>query len=109
MENNLEILKTLFKGREDVFAIRWERNGKAGYMPAYDFDWSDFFAHKANGGNLKSFANKEYASLGGHVWMFFEEPYPAFKNGETEIMIQAFHFHLQQLWRVILLLPCPWV
>ncbi len=63
MENNLEILKTLFKGREDVFAIRWERNGKAGYMPAYDFDWSDFFAHKANGGNLKSFANKEYASL----------------------------------------------
>ncbi len=43
-----------------------------------------FFAHKANGGNLKSFANKEYASLGGHVWMFFEEPYPAFKNGDYD-------------------------
>ncbi len=63
MENNLEILKTLFKGREDVFAIRWEKDGKAGYMPAYDFDWNEFLGHKAKGGNLKNFPNKQYASL----------------------------------------------
>ncbi len=63
MENYLKIIKTLFKGREDVFAIRWERKGKAGYMPAYNFDWNEFLAHKTKGGNLKNFLNKQYASL----------------------------------------------
>jgi hypothetical protein len=59
----LKIIKTLFEGREDVFAIRWEREGKAGYMPVYNFDWNEFLAHKAKGGNLKNFANKQHASL----------------------------------------------
>ncbi len=150
MNLHLEIFKSLFKGREDAFAIRWERNGKSGYMPAYTLDWDQFKIHKAKGGTLKDFKNKEYAALtdqrvlnhlagkevvgiypllqnnkswfisadfdqstaktkrwidecrafmleceqhnlpvylersrsgsGGHVWMFFEEPYPAFKS-----------------------------
>jgi hypothetical protein len=150
MKQNLEIFKSLFNGREDVFAIRWERNGKSGYMPAYILDWDQFKIHKAKGGTLKDFKNKEYARLtdqrilnhlngkevvgvypllqdnttwfiaadfdqsiaktkcwvdecqsfmlecekynlpvylersrsgtGGHVWMFFEEPYPAIGN-----------------------------
>lgn len=150
MDLHLEIFKSLFKGREDAFAIRWERNGKSGYMPAYTLDWDQFKIHKAKGGTLKDFKNKEYAALtdhrmlnhlagkevvgiypllqnnkswfisadfdqstaktkrwidecrafmlecekhklpvylersrsgsGGHVWMFFEEPYPAFKS-----------------------------
>ncbi len=63
MENNLEILKALFKAREDVFAILWEREGKVGYIPAYNFDWNEFLAHKAKGGNLKNFADKQYAPL----------------------------------------------
>ena len=46
MENYLKIIKTIFKGREDVFAIRWEREGKTGYMPAYNFDWNEFLMHK---------------------------------------------------------------
>ena len=63
MENYLKIIKTIFKGREDVFAIRWEREGKTGYMPAYNFDWNEFLMHKKKGGNLKNFSNKQFASL----------------------------------------------
>lgn len=55
--------KSLFKGREDVFAIRWERDGKKGYIPAYDMDWNEYKAHKAAGGSLKDFKNKEYSKL----------------------------------------------
>jgi len=150
MEQPLEIFKSLFKGREDVFAIRWQRDGKSGYMPAYILNWDEFKMYQAKGGMLKDFKNKEYAPLtdqrvinhlsgkevigmypllhnntswfiaadfdqstskaihwldecrtfikecekhqlpvylersrsgdGGHVWIFFEEPYPAFKS-----------------------------
>jgi len=150
MKRNLDLFKSLFKGREDAFAIRWERDGKSGYMPAYILDWDQFKIHKAKGGTLKSFEKKEYAPItdqrilnhlsgkevvgiyplmqgniswfiaadfdqsasktkgwidecrafmsecekhnlpvylersrsgtGGHVWMFFEDPYPAFKS-----------------------------
>lgn len=157
MAQNLKILKSLFKGREDVFAIRWERDGKSGYIPAYILDWDQFKIHKTKGGTLKDFKNKEYAPLtdqrmlnhlsgkeivgvypllqdntswfiaadfdqstaktkswidecrtfmlecekynlpvylersrsgtGGHVWMFFEEPYPAFKSRQLFIQL----------------------
>jgi superfamily II DNA or RNA helicase len=150
MEHTLAIFKSIFKGRTDVFAIRWEKDGKSGYTPAYILDWDQFKIHRAKGGTLKDFKNKEYAPLtdqrmlnhlsgkeivgvypllqdntswfiaadfdqstnktkswiheclafmlecekhklpvylersrsgtGGHVWMFFEEPYPAFKS-----------------------------
>ncbi len=63
MIENLIIFKSLFKGREDVFAIRWERDGKSGYMPAYNLNWNEYTAYKAKGGNLKNFANKQYALL----------------------------------------------
>ena len=32
---SLNVFKSLFRGRQDVFAIRWERDGRNGYMPAY--------------------------------------------------------------------------
>ncbi|GAO44125.1 TOTE conflict system archaeo-eukaryotic primase domain-containing protein [Flavihumibacter petaseus] len=59
----LEIFKSLFKGREDVFAIRWKRDGKSGYMPAYDLDWEQFRLHQAKGSKLKDFKEKSYAPL----------------------------------------------
>ena len=61
--DQLSLYKSLFKGREDVFAIRWEKNDKSGYMPAYDLNWDEFAKHKANGGSLKDFANKAYSKL----------------------------------------------
>lgn len=36
--NSIELFHSLFNGREDVFAIRWEKSGKSGYMPSYQYD-----------------------------------------------------------------------
>ena len=58
MKNNLAIFKSLFKGREDVFAVRWEKDGKSGYTPAYNLNWQDYALHKAKGGSLHDFAAK---------------------------------------------------
>ncbi len=63
MDRELIIFKSLFKGREDVFAIRWERDGKSGYMPAYNLDWNKFAEHKAKGGILRNFPDKQYTFL----------------------------------------------
>lgn len=57
------LFKNLFKGREDVFAVRWEKDDKSGYMPAYDFDWNEFNAYRVQGGRLKDFPNKKYSKL----------------------------------------------
>lgn len=59
----INIFQSLFHGREDVFAIRWENNGKSGYMPAYEFSWDEFAKHNAQGGTLKDFPNKQYSKL----------------------------------------------
>ena len=156
---HIQLYTSLFKGREDVFAIRWEKENRSGYMPAYDFDWNELLQHKANGGTLKDFKNKEYAKLtdqriinhllgkeviglyplfannsswlivadfdeslnskeswidecrlfiaacntyhlpvylersrsgkGGHVWLFFDAAYPAFKSRKIMLHILA--------------------
>jgi hypothetical protein len=31
----IDLFKTLFRGREDIFAQRWEKGGKASYSPQY--------------------------------------------------------------------------
>jgi hypothetical protein len=39
-EEKISLFRNLFRGREDVFAIRWEGNGgKSGYSPAGIMDW----------------------------------------------------------------------
>jgi superfamily II DNA or RNA helicase len=65
-DNSIEkirIFTALFKGREDAFAVRWERDGKSGYTPAYDLNWVEFSKHKANGGTLKDFPEKQFSKL----------------------------------------------
>ena len=32
LHRNIELYKSLFHGREDLFAIRWEKNGKTTYI-----------------------------------------------------------------------------
>ena len=61
--HDLQLLRSLIKVRGNVFAVRWEKDGKTGYMPAYDFDWNEYSSHKAGGGTLKDFKNKEYSKL----------------------------------------------
>src|SRR5260370_5570662 len=39
-EEKISLFRNLFRGREDVFAIRWEgKSGKSGYPPAGIMDW----------------------------------------------------------------------
>lgn len=36
--DKLQLYKSLFKGREDVYAIHWSKGSKSGYMPAKFYD-----------------------------------------------------------------------
>lgn len=62
-DEQVRIFKTLFKGREDVFAVRWEKEGKSGYMPAYNLNWDEFSKFKAGGGTIKDFPHKQFSKL----------------------------------------------
>ncbi|AND65104.1 restriction endonuclease subunit R [Flavobacterium covae] len=148
----IQVFRSLLKGREDVFAFRWEKNSKSGYMPAYFYDRYRLRAHKMNGGTFQNFTEKSYLKLtneqiqkhldgfhhigiypllqdnttwflvadfdktnwqneaitflnackekaipaylersrsgnGGHVWIFFDKPYPAIRSRKIFISI----------------------
>ncbi|MFA5297701.1 MAG: DEAD/DEAH box helicase family protein, partial [Lutibacter sp.] len=150
--DNINVFRSLFKGREDVFAVRWEKGAKSGYMPAYFYDPYRFRAHKMSGGTFQNFTEKAYLKLtdeqiqkhldgyhqigvypllqdnttwflvadfdkanwqneastflnackkkdipaylersrsgnGGHVWIFFDKPYPAIRSRKIFIYI----------------------
>ena len=149
---NIITFRSIFKGREDVFAVRWEKENKSGYMPAVFYDPYRFRAHKMNGGTFQNFTEKSYLKLnyeqiqkhldglhqigvypllqdnttwflaadfdkenwqneaqaflnacqekevpaylersrsgnGGHVWIFFDKPYPAIRSRKIFISI----------------------
>ena len=60
---NIKLFNALFRGRDDVFAKRWETKDKSGYAPAYDIDWNQYSLHKASGGTLKDYPHKSYIKL----------------------------------------------
>jgi len=141
----IQLFKSVFRGREDVFAVRWENGKKSGYMPAYTYDPYLYRAHKMRGGIFQNYPGKTYLPLsdkeiekhlkgeqlvgiypllhentswfiaadfdddnwleecktflkvcheneipaylersrsgqGGHIWIFFEQPYPAIRS-----------------------------
>lgn len=63
MFKKINLFKSLFKGREDIFAIRWEKGNKSGYSPAYFYDRYRFRAHRINGGTFQNFEEKSYLKL----------------------------------------------
>jgi len=152
LHEQVQLFKSVFKGREDVFAIRWEKGNKSGYMPAHSFDPYFYRIHKAKGGTFQNYKDKTYLALtddqierhlkgdqlvgiyplltdntswfiaadfdeekwneeclafinacqekgitaylersrsgkGGHVWIFFEQPYPALRSRKIFISI----------------------
>jgi superfamily II DNA or RNA helicase len=150
--DKINVFKSLFEGREDVFAIRWEKGKKSGYMPAYFYDPYRYRMHRMNGGTFQNFTEKSYLKYsdeqiqkhldgvhhigiypllhdnttwflvadfdkenwekevivfldacqdhkipaylersrsgnGGHVWIFFDQPYPAIRSRKIFISI----------------------
>ncbi len=57
-EEQLNLYLSLFRGRADVYARRWEKENRSGYSPAYDFNWNEFLAHKRRGGSMATFEKK---------------------------------------------------
>ena len=46
-EKKIALFRNLFRGREDVFAVRWEgKSGKSGYSPAGVMDWRAIHASR---------------------------------------------------------------
>ncbi|MFZ4412699.1 MAG: TOTE conflict system archaeo-eukaryotic primase domain-containing protein [Bacteroidales bacterium] len=145
---NIQLFKSVFRGREDVFAVRWENGKKNGYIPSYSYDPYLYRAHKIRGGTFQNYQDKTYLPLsdkeidkhlrgeqlvgiypllpnntswfiaadfdddnwldeckiflkvchdnkipaylersrsgqGGHIWIFFEQPYPAIRSRKT--------------------------
>ena len=62
-QEHINIFHSLFKGREDDFAVRWEKGNKSGYMPAYFYDLYRFRVHKMIGGTFQNFTEKLYLKL----------------------------------------------
>jgi superfamily II DNA or RNA helicase len=150
-EAQILLFKDTFRGRDDIYATRWEKENKSGYMPAYFFDPYLYRAHKMKGGTFKDYSGKTHQPLtndqikkhisgeqligiypllqdntswfiaadfdgdrwkeqckaawrflsekripvylersrsgnGGHLWIFFEKPYPAVRS--RKILLQ---------------------
>jgi hypothetical protein len=63
LQNQIQLFKSVFKGRDDAFAIRWEKADKSGYIPAYYFDPYRYRAHKMKGGTFQNYTDKTYLKL----------------------------------------------
>lgn len=59
-QSHIDAYKSLFRGRDDVYAVRWEKEGRSGYVPAYKVDWEDYNRHKLSGGTFANYSKKEY-------------------------------------------------
>jgi hypothetical protein len=65
-EVKVSLFKDLFRGRDDVYAVRWEgKNGKAGYSPAGNKEWDQ--SPSSGLGPKKSFRIIKLFSLGEEV------------------------------------------
>lgn len=60
-EAKITLFRSLFRGREDVYALRWEgKNGRAGYSPACVYQWNQSPYDKAT---FKKNQNRELLPL----------------------------------------------
>jgi len=52
--DQIQLFMSLFKGRNDIYAKRWEKDGKNGYSPEYEVNWTEYNNFKAKGGTSLS-------------------------------------------------------
>jgi len=64
-QQKIEIFKNLFRGREDIFAVRWQKaDGSAsGYTPVCLNEWKQGFCNKLHRKKCKDCAHKAYAQF----------------------------------------------
>ncbi len=49
-DQRIQLFRALFRGRDDVYAVRWEnRKGKSGYSPACAHEWDPMICKKPGG------------------------------------------------------------
>ncbi len=60
-QDKITLYRSLFRGRDDVFAKRSLTTGA--YFPEYTLNWDEFNAHNANGGRMATFKNKTLTPL----------------------------------------------
>jgi len=70
IDKKIQLFRSLFNGRDDVFARRWEiaanspsGKTKSGYMPAYFYDPYRYKAHRMKGGTFQTYTDKKYLPL----------------------------------------------
>jgi len=63
----IQLFRSVFRGREDVFAVHWENGKKSGYMPAYSYDPYLYRTHKIRGGTFQNYRDKTYLPLSDKV------------------------------------------
>ncbi len=61
LDAEIQLLKSVFKGREDIFALRWEKANKS--MSAYSYVPYMYRLHKQRGGTFKDYKDKTYLKL----------------------------------------------
>ncbi|MBU0951952.1 MAG: DEAD/DEAH box helicase [Elusimicrobia bacterium] len=66
-EEKIRIFLKLFRGREDVFAIRWvSRKGKSGYSPSCANEWDNKLCHKPHI-NCSECHNRKYLPITNEI------------------------------------------
>ncbi|CAN0574257.1 unnamed protein product, partial [Ectocarpus sp. 12 AP-2014] len=105
IQEQIQLFQSLFKGREDVFALRWENGNKSGYMPAYFYDPYRYRIHKINGGSFKDFTEKLYLpikdeQLSKHLTgEHFAGIYPLLQNNTSWFIASDFD---KENWQLVL-------
>ena len=121
-QKKIALFRSLFRGREDVYARRWQsiKTGKSGYSPACGNEWQPGVCPKPKGYQKRI---KAYASIGYHVKGDTETPltkdliydgksfYSVFcqdlKNAEKEILIVSPFMTKTRLQKLIQVLTEP--
>ena len=95
-QKHISIFRDLFHGREDVFAVRWQKGKKKGYMPAYSYDPYMYRLHKMQGGTFKTYIDKSYLPLNDEqiykhlTGIQFIGIYPLLQNEKSKFIVADF-------------------
>jgi superfamily II DNA or RNA helicase len=97
-QEKINIFKNLFCGREDVFAIHWEKADKSasGYTPACLNEWKPDLCYKLQRQKCKDCPNSKYAELNEYYISLHLQGqkilgiYPLLENNESSFIVADF-------------------